>query len=121
MITFKMHGNIYSVSKLLCVRINNPFKKIFQILIFSHFPHTSCFHVGRLYIVGDSCEKFKTEVRMNINDSVRVRLTEYARQIQNEDAKGYTEMPLWELMQIFGPHITQSGPQLFKNNKIEIV
>jgi hypothetical protein len=57
-----------------------------------------------------------TLIQSNINDSAKVRLTDYGRDILRQrqdsrhsfervDAQGYTRFQLWELMNIFGSHI----------------
>jgi hypothetical protein len=57
-----------------------------------------------------------TPIQFNINDFVKVRLTDYGRDILRQkldsrhsfeqvDAQGYTRFKLWELMNIFGLHI----------------
>lgn len=66
-------------------------------------------------------------IKFNVNSSVRVKLTDEGRKIHRdrhdnlrkklpsgvefnyrppeEDADGYSKWQLWELMQVFGPHI----------------
>jgi hypothetical protein len=57
-----------------------------------------------------------TPMQFNINDSVKVRLTDYGRDILRQkqdvrhslthmDSEGYTKFQLWELMNRFGSHI----------------
>lgn len=67
----------------------------------------------------------------NINNTVRVRLTdagrEYHRRIHNElyariflyrppeeDADGWSRWQLWSLMQTFGPGVSLGGPTLYE-------
>lgn len=77
----------------------------------------------------------------NINDRIKVKLTENGKSILNnydhhnlsqveylslpsdysphpEDADGYCEFTLWEFMSIFGAHFCNGGPQLVENNEI---
>jgi hypothetical protein len=61
---------------------------------------------------------------MNINDTVRVRLTELARSKQGDDywsdAEKSGEWQLWRLMQVFGPHIHMGMVgTLFEGNEID--
>lgn len=80
---------------------------------------------------------------ININVTTKVVLTEYGAKVINQYNKGYhisgdeknderyfptnyeegdgIEKPLWELMSIFGPHITQGGPIVFMSNNITLV
>lgn len=75
-------------------------------------------------------------IKVNINWPVRVRLTDRGRRVHREevepclrgmfpytppeeDARGYSRFLLWELMKIFGHHITMGGDLLFETN-IEI-
>lgn len=73
-------------------------------------------------------------MRFNINDHVRVKLTDHGREIvhahrqklsamlpiplpatQNqEDADGWSRWQLWSLMEIFGEHIHLCGPLPFE-------
>lgn len=71
----------------------------------------------------------------NVNESVRVKLTDHGRRIHfenwrafrqqfplvggeyqppKEDENGWSEWQLWVLMQTFGKHITMSKPNPFK-------
>lgn len=79
-------------------------------------------------------------LKININDKVRVRLTEYGRQCLAEnyaklsmdsgaplsmpnkkpDADGWTEWQLWHLMQEFGQHIAMGLPVPFEANEMQI-
>ncbi len=84
-------------------------------------------------------------LRFNVNEKVRVKLTEQGRaalaanhaelvrwtgtewrdppayQPPIEDADGYSKWQLWVLMQELGPHLRLGGPQLFVNNVIEFL
>ena len=69
-----------------------------------------------------------TPMQFNINDSVKVRLTDYGRDIlrqkqdvrhslQHMDAQGCTKFQLWELMNTFGSHIYNGAiRQCFNDN-----
>ena len=55
-----------------------------------------------------------SEIRLNVNDRVRIRLTRRGRQIlavngraiwPKEDRDGYSEWQLWELFELFGDKI----------------
>jgi hypothetical protein len=86
-------------------------------------------------------------VKFNINDTVRVRLTDYGRaalredwesttdiyyaspasrafrgeyQPPKEDEQGWSEWQLWRLMQVFGDHVNLGFPLCFET-EIEIV
>ena len=68
---------------------------------------------------------------MNVNDSVSVILTPAGcRVFKSDPCFAYLEqqypgwrnkltMPLWELMQTFGEHFYNGGPELFVDNEIE--
>lgn len=60
-------------------------------------------------------------MQININDKVRVKLTDAGRwMLQNHDLKayyrpeadGYTEFHIWELMNIFGSKMYHGNPNL---------
>lgn len=70
---------------------------------------------------------------LNLNDTVRVRLTDHGREIHRadyhatptrafwfpyspprEDADGWSDWLIWELMQLFGPHLSMVGPLPFE-------
>lgn len=79
-------------------------------------------------------------LKININEKVRVRLTEYGKQCLAEnyaklsmasgaplsmpnpklDADGWTEWQLWRLMQEFGQHIAMGLPVPFEANEMLI-
>lgn len=81
-------------------------------------------------------------MRFNINENVKVRLTDYGRRLHKEnwsrlvamagrpkgwdysppkeDAEGWSEWQLWTLMQELGPHIHMGGDNPF-DLEIEIV
>jgi len=85
--------------------------------------------------------ELREAVRFNVNDRVRVRLTDFAhaRLLDNhielravsgrdtryhpptEDAAGWSTWQLWVLMQQLGPHVRMSGPNLFVDNVIELL
>lgn len=76
----------------------------------------------------------------NINDKIKVKLTEHGRTILNKDVtdtlgrlkgfnipdyspyhtddEGYTEFTLWNFMQIFGSHFWNGCPRVVENNEI---
>lgn len=76
----------------------------------------------------------------NINDEIKVKLTEHGRSILDKDVtntlgmlkgfnisdyspyhtddEGYTEFQLWDFMRIFGPHFWNGCPQIIENNEI---
>lgn len=80
---------------------------------------------------------------ININTTTKVVLTEYGAKAINRHNKEYhitgdvehderhfptnykegdtVTAPLWELMKIFGPYITQGGPIVFMSNNITLV
>lgn len=65
-------------------------------------------------------------MKININDTVRVKLTDTGRAMLVEqdmrayklpEADGYTEFHLWELMQVFGSAMFHGNPNLpFETN-----
>jgi len=73
---------------------------------------------------------------INLNDKVRVQLTDLGRELykkdhmqfmeehdfepKEEDSKGWSEWQLWNLMEIFGAHVSMGQPLPF-NTTIEIV
>jgi hypothetical protein len=83
-------------------------------------------------------------MKININDTVKVRLTKLGRTIaaqerecirsilarngcvnlmlpeRKPDAEGWTEWQLWDLMQVFGPRLYHGGDPPFET-EIEIV
>ncbi len=79
-------------------------------------------------------------MRFNVNDKVRVRLTEHGKTLHREDhakfwahlgkkeppyispgedENGWSEWQMWALMQDFGPHMTLGSPVPFET-EIEI-
>ena len=79
----------------------------------------------------------------NINDRIKVKLTEHGRSILDKDVEntlstptiktlisdktyypyhmdkdGYTEFTLWAFMRIFGSHFWNGCPQIIENNEI---
>ncbi|WP_438498029.1 hypothetical protein [Paenibacillus sp. IHBB 3054] len=82
------------------------------------------------------------DFRMNFNDGVKVKLTEYGEQIlrnrheelnlhylergvkdigpyvSRADPEGYTSFQIWGLMQEFGPHMSIAKPEPFKGEMI---
>ncbi len=80
-------------------------------------------------------------IKFNMNDTVRVKLTDHGRRLHRlhfehlfsdyrgvaytyygpkEDAGGWSEWRLWELVSIFGKHIYMGGENVFETN-IELV
>lgn len=67
---------------------------------------------------------------INLNDNVTVSLTEFGKEVLKDYHKnlGSTvsptqvlSMPLWELAQIFGPHLYNGAPKMvFSENLIEV-
>lgn len=68
---------------------------------------------------------------MNTNDYVRVRLTERGKEIAREQLgiatvasdlqennQGVSQWQLWHLMQVFGAHCYNGGPQIFIGNEV---
>jgi hypothetical protein len=60
---------------------------------------------------------------VNVNDKVRVHLTEKGKEIYqayypNEKIEDAIETQLWTLMQIFGSRLSIGGDILFVNNEI---
>lgn len=81
-----------------------------------------------------------SEVRINLNESVKVRLTDLGKDIfyhqhdrlnqrfgriickpafPKEDAEGYTKFQLWSFMELYGEHIGMAKPNVIK--PLEIV
>lgn len=69
-------------------------------------------------------------MKINMNDRVRVKLTDKGEEILDavefasyyERDGGYLEFTLWELMQIFGRHFHMGMTEMpFVNNSIELV
>lgn len=68
------------------------------------------------------------ELNININVQVRVRLTNYGRarflQVRPNYPfdlnNGTIQLTLWELMEIFGPHMYHGSKQMFMENTITI-
>lgn len=82
------------------------------------------------------------DFRVNFNDGVKVKLTEYGEQIlknrheelnlhylkrgvkdigpyvSRADSEGYTSFQIWELMQKFGPYMSIAKPEPFKGEMI---
>lgn len=79
----------------------------------------------------------KNVVKININQTVLVQLTEYAESIINGDPglisqfgdgffqtkfnEGYYRMTLWQFMEIFGPRFYNGARQIVVDNEIYIV
>jgi hypothetical protein len=68
-------------------------------------------------------------VTLNINETVRVKLTEHARGIVSAGGTevyftmlddGMTECQLWVLMMVFGEYMANGAEQCFDRNIIEI-
>ena len=70
-------------------------------------------------------------IDLNINDTVKVKLTQAGFQIAcdagyqntatNIDVDGYSSFQLWILMEIFGPHLYHGMPNtLFEQNRIRV-
>lgn len=77
---------------------------------------------------------------MNINDFVKVKLTEYGKDILREkhenlrkrlpkmweysgpivDEEGYTKFQMWDLMKTFGPYMQLGNPQIPFETEIKI-
>lgn len=81
-----------------------------------------------------------SEVRINLNESINVRLTDIGKDIYyhqfdelnercgkivckpsfpKEDADGYTQFQLWHFMELYGEHIGVTKPNIIK--PLEIV
>lgn len=83
------------------------------------------------------------EVKVNINEFIKVKLTDHGKDIyehsndslmakpENEkikkwltplpleyDDEGYVQFELWKFMEIFGKHMWNGAPQIIKNNNI---
>ena len=68
---------------------------------------------------------------MNLNDRVKVRLTEAGQMhlcnsmgvegLIHVDLEGYTEFHLWKLMSIFGDQVESDKPAYFEDNEIVLV
>lgn len=96
--------------------------------------------IARLYAIGAESKPSKPKV-LNLNDSVRVKLTDHGRAVHEkdhailyasaagpkpaytpikEDAEGWSRWQLWVLMQAFGPHTYLGGRPCFEAD-IEVV
>ncbi len=82
--------------------------------------------------------RIKFEVGFNINDRVKVKLTELGQVVLNNsvteavkniseltnyspykpDKDGYIEIQLWQFMNIFGEHFWNGAPQIIERNEI---
>lgn len=67
-------------------------------------------------------------VGVNLNDYVRVKLTDYGeahlkmvRYSKKPNADGIYQFMLWDLMYIFGPKMILGGPAVFEGGKITII
>ena len=81
-------------------------------------------------------------VEFNLNEMVRIKLTEKALQIHRQDfddfvretglkdmfylpplmdKDGWHKEQLWQLMRLYGPHMYNGGPVLFEKLTIQIV
>ena len=75
------------------------------------------------------------EYKFNINQKVKVKLTDYGKKILDTyfaelnispmhytlykvDKSGYITFQMWDLMSIFGEHIYMGAPICFENNEI---
>ena len=76
-------------------------------------------------------------MKININDNIKVKLTEHGLKLLKEhygqlnkmfnvkkevklDENGYFTQQLWSVMQIFGTYMYNGAPTIFENNSIEI-
>jgi len=77
-------------------------------------------------------------MKMNINEDVKVKLTESGKvkfreylldtynadenviTLYKPDINGYTIFQLWDFMRIFGPHMYVGGEALFEENDVYI-
>lgn len=68
-------------------------------------------------------------MKINVNDKVRVKLTPHGEIIlamdeyatDKPDVDGWLEMPLWELMRVFGPVMFHGNPNLpFEGNEVKL-
>lgn len=68
---------------------------------------------------------------LNINEKIKVKLTEQGKDVvveqgkdyllRNEDENGFVSIQLWTLMQVFGPaFICSTNCKFFENNNIMI-
>lgn len=64
---------------------------------------------------------------ININDKVRVRLTEHGRDIWEVSSSHHVRPPieveiqLWLLIKLFGPFLDMGCDLIFQENKIELL
>lgn len=83
------------------------------------------------------------EVKVNINDFIKVKLTDHGKDIYEHsndslmakpeyekikkwlepipleyDDEGYVQFQLWKFMEIFGEHMWNGAPQIIENNSI---
>lgn len=72
------------------------------------------------------------KITINMNEMVRVNLTEYGQKVLNDYIKEYPtvikvlpnnrDFQLWELFQIFGEEMYNGNPNMcFENNEIELI
>lgn len=67
------------------------------------------------------------EVKVNVNDNVRVKLTALGRRIYQDvwksnppqvDSEGYSQFQMWDLMRTYGDHLYLGGDLLFETEMI---
>lgn len=88
-----------------------------------------CMH----YITEEPIEK-QPSVKLNINDTIKVKLTEYGMNVLNKkyneiqkhhlcqfDDDGYFTTQIWILFALFGAEFATWAPQMFEKNEMLMV
>lgn len=112
---------------------------VIRVLSFAKTSGIKDSQIATLYAIGAEEKPSKPKV-LNVNDMVRVKLTDYGRAVHakdhanfrinagvnrsymppKEDAEGWSEWQLWVLMQAFGPYIATGFTGCFEAD-IEVV
>ena len=86
----------------------------------------------KVYIKGEDNNKEDRFKDANLNDYIKVKLTDKGKQFYNDyydndpptldiDDEGYSKFQMWDFMRIFGEHIHMGGPMICETNvKIQI-
>jgi len=87
-----------------------------------------CWQIADVMMSAATEEKPSKPKVLTVNSTVRVKLTDHGRSVNTrdlymspkEDAEGRSEWKLWQLMQVFGPHMSLGGRPCFEAD-IEVV
>ena len=121
---------------------------VIKALEYAEFSGIKPSQIATLYVIGGgetpTEEKPSKPKVLNLNDSVRVKLTDHGRAVHakehadfwsnmsvmygvdrpytppKEDAHGWSTSPLWHLMQVFGPQMSPGSTPCFEAD-IEVV